>query len=169
MDPNRQDMIGNYVRQQSQAVALNALNALKMQQQAATSQSIPSTDTDLMVLSENITLEEFRTYVKKYLELDNYIKKAREIIREKRKQKDKLSEVISKFMIKFNIEDLKTKDGCIRCKVGYVKAPVNQKAIKEKITDYFKNNENECKEVMHKVFEERDKVEKVSLRRLKIS
>lgn len=166
MDSSRQDMIGNYVRQQSQAVAMQMQ---QQHQQAAGGGSSTDIGTELMVLPENITLEEFRTYVKKYLELDNYIKKAREIIREKRKQKDKLSEVISKFMIKFNIEDLKTKDGCIRCKVGYVKAPVNQKAIKDKITDYFKNNENECKEVIHKVFEEREKVEKVSLRRLKIS
>lgn len=164
---SRQDMIGNYVRQQSQAAA--ALQMQHQQQQQATGSGAEVGGGELMVLPENITLEEFRTYVKKYLELDNYIKKAREIVREKRKQKDKLSEVISKFMIKFNIEDLKTKDGCIRCKVGYVKAPVNQKAIKEKITDYFKNNENECKEVIHKVFEEREKVEKVSLRRLKIS
>jgi hypothetical protein len=145
----KQDMIGNYVRQQSQLTG--------------------SQSNELMVLPENITLEEFRGYVKKYLELDSYIKKAREIIRDKKKQKDKLSEVISKFMIKFNIEDLKTKDGCIRCKVGYVKTPVSQKAIKEKITDYFKNDENECKEVIHKVFEQREKIEKVSLRRLKVS
>lgn len=156
MNPQKREILGSYLnQQQSQVVGARPSNEEESR--------------ELVVIPENITLEEFRSYVKRYLELDNYIKKAREVIRDKKKQKDKLSEIISKFMIKFNIEDLNTKDGRIRCKVGYVKSPVNQKVIKEKITDYFKNNENECKEIITKVFEERDKVEKVSLRRLKIT
>lgn len=157
MNQQKREILGTYLNQQQNQVAVS---------------SRPSNEEEsreLAIIPDNITLEEFRSYVKRYLELDNYIKKAREVIRDKRKQKDKLSEIISKFMIKFNIEDLNTKDGRIRCKVAQVKAPVNQKVIKEKITDYFKNNENECKEIIHKVFDEREKVEKVCLRRLKIS
>lgn len=118
---------------------------------------------------DNISLEEFREYVRKWLDLDNNIKKAQEVIRERKKVRDKLSMVISGFMCKYNIEDLNTKEGRIRCKISTVRSPVNQKVIKQKITDYFSNDENRKEEILSKIYEERDKVEKVSLRRLKIT
>lgn len=122
-----------------------------------------------VVSEENISLEEFREYVRKWLDLDNNIKKAQEVIRERKKVRDKLSIVISGFMCKYNIEDLNTKEGRIRCKVSTVRSPVNQKVIKQKITDYFSHDENKKEEILNKIYEERDKVEKVSLRRLKIT
>lgn len=120
-------------------------------------------------LLENITLDEFKKYVRKWFEYDNFIKKAQLVIKEKRQQRDRLSEVITKFMIKYDIEDLNTKEGRIRCKTGYKKAPVNQKVVKERITDYFKTNEQEKVRILEKVFEDRGKIEQVSLRRLKIT
>jgi len=121
------------------------------------------------VNDENVTLEEFKGYVRKWLELDNFLRKAQETIREKRKVRDQLSQTIIKFMCKFNIEDLNTKEGRIRCKVGYVKAPVNQKVIKQRLSDYFGDKEQQKNEVLSKIYEEREVSEKVSLRRLKIS
>lgn len=118
---------------------------------------------------ENITLAEFKQLVKRWLEFDNFIKKAREVIKEKRKQRDELTETITKFMHKYNIEDLNTKEGRIRCKTAVVKAPISQKVVKQRITDYFKDNENQRNEVLHKIYEEREQVEKLSLRRLKIT
>jgi hypothetical protein len=120
-------------------------------------------------VTQNISLEEFRDYVRKWLELDNNIKKAQEVIKERKKVRDKLSTVISAFMCKYNIEDLNTKEGRIRCKVSTVKAPVNQKVVKQKITDYFGNDENKKQDILTKIYDERPEVEKVSLRRLKIS
>ena len=119
--------------------------------------------------AENISLDEFKSYVKKWLELDNFVKRAKEAIKEKKKAQDKLSQIITNFMCKYDIEDLNTKDGRIRCKTQTVKAPVSQKVIKQKITDYFKDNENDKQEFFKKVYEERETVEKVSLRRLRIS
>jgi hypothetical protein len=119
--------------------------------------------------AEAITLDEFKTYVKKWLELDNFVKKAKEAIKEKKKIQDKLSQIITQFMCKYDIEDLNTKDGKIRCKTQVVKAPQSQKIIKQKITDYFKDNENQKQDFIKKVYEERETVEKVSLRRLRIS
>lgn len=119
--------------------------------------------------ADDLTLEQFKNFVKKWLEYDNYIKKAQELIREKRQARDKLSQVITKFMCKYNIEDLNTKEGRIRCKTTYVKAPVNHKVVKERISDYFKGNENQKQDILTKIYDEREKQEKVSLRRLKIS
>ena len=134
------------------------------------SQQRPNSGALVPVESEDqISLEEFRDYVRKWLDLDNNIKKAQEVIRERKKVRDKLSMVISGFMCKYNIEDLNTKEGRIRCKVSTVRSPVNQKVIKQKITDYFSNDENKKEEILNKIYEERDKVEKVSLRRLKIT
>lgn len=120
-------------------------------------------------LPDNISIDDFTNLVQKWIELDNWIKKSQEIAKQKRKQKDKLGEVITHYMTKFNIEDLNTSEGKIRCKVRYVKSGVNQKVVKEKITEFLKDNEETCNTLITKIFDEREKVEKVSLRRIKIT
>lgn len=120
-------------------------------------------------LPENISIEDFSNLVKKWIELDNWIKKSQEIAKQKRKQKDKLSEVITHYMTRYNIEDLNTSEGKIRCKVRYVKSGVNQKVVKEKIAELLKDDEEQCNTLITKIFNEREKVEKVSLRRIKIT
>jgi hypothetical protein len=120
-------------------------------------------------LPENISIEDFSNLVKKWIEIDNWIKKSQEIAKQKRKQKDKLSEVITHYMTRYNIEDLNTSEGKIRCKVRYVKSGVNQKVVKEKITELLKDDEEQCNTLITKIFNDREKVEKVSLRRIKIT
>lgn len=120
-------------------------------------------------LPDNISIEDFSTLVKKWIEIDNWLKKSQEIMKEKRKQKDKLKEVITHYMTKYNIEDLNTSEGKIRCKVQYVKSGVNQKVVKEKIVDFLKDDETSRDTLLQKIFEERQKVEKMSLRRIKIT
>lgn len=119
---------------------------------------------------ENITLDEFKQIVKRWLDCDNYIKKAKEAIREKKTHKEKLGELISKFMCKYNIEDLNTKEGKIRYKTVNVKQPVSHKIVKQKIIEYFENDTAKQTDIIAKVYEEnRPMVEKASLRRLRIS
>jgi hypothetical protein len=120
-------------------------------------------------LPDNISIEDFTTLVQKWIELDNWLKKSQEIMKEKRKQKDKLKIVITHYMSKYNIEDLNTSEGKIRCKVQYVKSGVNQKVVKNKILDFMKDNEDQCNALITKIFNDREKVEKMSLRRIKIS
>jgi hypothetical protein len=120
-------------------------------------------------LPENISIEDFSNLVKKWIELNNWIKKSQEIAKQKRKQKDKLSELITHYMTKYNIEDLNTSEGKIRCKVRYVKSGVNQKVVKEKIAELLKDDEEQCNTLITKIFDDREKVEKVSLRRIKIT
>lgn len=121
-------------------------------------------------VDENITLEQFKEFVRKWIELDNFIKVNAESLRQKKKVRDKLALVISKFMCKYNIEDLNTKEGKIRCKVRAVKPPVTQNTVKQKLNEIFAHDEKKKEEVIEKIYkEERPKVEKVSLRRLKIS
>jgi hypothetical protein len=118
----------------------------------------------------NMSLEDFKEYVRKYMEIDNWLKKAQTVIKEKKKIKDKLSLIITKFMIDNDIEDLNSRFGKISCRVKQTKQPITTKNIKEKLTDYFKHDETKCKQLIQRVFEDdRPIIEKVSLRRLRIT
>jgi len=130
-----------------------------------TKQQPPPPSETRLVPVEEVSLEDFKNFVKKWLELDAYIKKAQELVKEKRKQRNKLAEIITKFMCKYNIEDLNMKEGRIRCKTSYIREPVTQKEIKEKITTLVPDKKDDIK----KIFDERPKKEKVSLRKLKIT
>ena len=114
-----------------------------------------------------ISMDDFKMLVKKWFELDNYIKRAQDVIKEKRNEKNQISQVIMSFMCKYNIEDLNTKEGRIRCKSMQVKTPINKEFIKQQLTNYVADAKRD--EVIQKIYEEREKVEKTTLRRLRIS
>jgi hypothetical protein len=118
-----------------------------------------------LTVMEDVSLEDFKTFVKKWIEFDGYVKKVQQIIKEKKKQRDRLSEVITKFMNKYNIEDINTKEGRIRCKTTYVKKALTQKEMKEKIINLIP----EKRDLLTQLYDERPKQERVSLRRLKIT
>lgn len=144
---------------------------LQQQQQSLTQGGHDMHSTSLVLAqpsTDSISLEEFKNYVRKWLEIDNFIKKAQDVIKEKKKSRDDIAQLITRFMCKYNIEDLNTKEGRIRCKVNHVKAPINQKLIKQRINEYI-DNEDKKQELLSKIYEEREVSEKVSLRRLKIT
>lgn len=161
MNPSKMSHMESYLQQQQQQVVNNAVAGAG-----------GSTNNQHYVVpydqKESITMEDFKNYVKKWFDSDNYIKRAQQIIKEKRKEKNQLSEVIMKFMCKYNIEDLNTKEGRIRCKNVYVKAPVNKDVVKQCISDYVPDEEKK-QEIIHKIYDSREKVEKTTLRRLRIS
>lgn len=154
------EQVRNY--QQTQSHILHAPQVLS---------SLPEKENALVLydVPENISLEDFKNYVKKWIEYDNFIKKAKQVIKDKKKIRDDLNKIIIKFMCKYNIEDINTKEGRIRCKTSVVKPAVTQKVVKQRICDYFKDNENKKEEILHKIYEKCEEVEKVSLRRLKIT
>ena len=112
-------------------------------------------------------LNEFKENVKQWLELDQQIKRLTTATKERRKKKNEINLKIVDFMHKYNIEDLNTKDGIIRYKTTYVKEPLSQKTIKIKLIDMFKNDKSKMEEIEN-IFTNRAKVEKISLKRLKL-
>lgn len=127
-------------------------------------------DSTESVMSESINealLQEFKDNVKRWLELDNQLKRLAAAAKERRKKKNEINNKILEFMSKFNIEDLNTKEGIIRYKKSYVKEPLSQKTIKTKLEELFKD-QPDIFERIDKIFTDRGKVEKLSLRRLKI-
>jgi len=127
-------------------------------------------DSTESVMSESINealLQEFKDNVKRWLELDNQLKRLAAAAKERRNKKNEINNQILEFMSKFNIEDLNTKEGIIRYKKSYVKEPLSQKTIKTKLEELFKD-QPDIVERIDKIFTDRGKVEKLSLRRLKI-
>lgn len=113
-----------------------------------------------------VELDEFKNVVKSYLQIDNDIKKLRQVVKEKNNQKNVLMPRIIDFMTQYNIEDLNTQEGVLRYKKTFVKSSLSQTNIKTKIIDFF-DNSKKSEELTKYIFDNREKVEKISLRRLK--
>jgi hypothetical protein len=110
-------------------------------------------------------LEEFKQQVKLWCELDTAIKRLQNAIRERKKAQDVMKTKILDFMQRYRVEDLNTRDGVVRYKTAYVKAPLSQRNIRDKLTEYF-TNDPAALTIIKKVFDDREQVEKVSLRRI---
>ena len=129
--------------------------------------AIDNTSQEMTESIEEEFLNEFKENVKQWLELDQQIKRLTTATKERRKKKNEINLKIVDFMHKYNIEDLNTKDGIIRYKTTYVKEPLSQKTIKIKLIDMFKNDKSKMEEIEN-IFTNRAKVEKISLKRLKL-
>ena len=88
-DDGRSELLGNYLRQQSYVAnsgipidnRLDIPKDTRSYERDARSEigdavGGGSSSRELVVQTENISLEEFKDYVKKYMEIDNWIKKA---------------------------------------------------------------------------------------------
>ena len=114
-----------------------------------------------------LMLEEFKKNVQDWMTLDNQLKRLAAAAKGVRTKKKNLNEKILDFMARYNIEDLNTKEGVIRYKKTFVKESLTQKIIKEKLNEIFKHSQENLDKV-NDIFTNRGKVEKTSLRRLKI-
>ena len=123
--------------------------------------------TDMTESMNEVLLDEFKQNVQDWMNIDNQMKRLEVALKERRKKKKDLNLKILEFMSKFNIEDLNTKEGIIRYKKTYVKEPLSQKIIKEKLLDIFKNDKENTERVEN-IFTNREKIEKTSLRRITI-
>lgn len=114
-------------------------------------------------------LEDFKNKVKIWMRLDNetkeftkQIKMLNVEIKQRKKYISSLTPFILQYMNSNEIEELNSKDGRLQCKTSLIKPPLTQKDLKIKLYDVFPNNKSD----LDKIFIERDKVERVSLRRL---
>jgi hypothetical protein len=80
-------------------------------------------------------LQEFKLKVHQWLTIDDEIAKHEGKIRELRKHKNKILEPeITGFMRKFNIQDLNTNNGKLRCNERRTKQPLNKVNIRENLS-----------------------------------
>ncbi len=126
-------------------------------------------------LPDDSEMIEFKGRVQEWMKLDKEIKSLEAVIKEKKTAKINLTKDILLFMGEFNVEDLNTRDGRLRYKVTNAIAPLSQKKIRERLTTFleakFKSGKDgECQRVIEEadtIVFQRDRIEKVSLRRLK--
>ena len=83
----------------------------------------------------NGELQEFKVKVGKWLELDEKISSLEKQARELKKIRNKeLEPEITGFMVKFNITDLNTNTGKLRCNERNTKKPINKINIRENLS-----------------------------------
>jgi hypothetical protein len=116
-------------------------------------------------LPDAAILDEFKNHVRAWIEIDNVIRKLQAAVKERNALKKQLTEKILRFMSKYNIEDLNTRDGSkLRYKAGKSTAAPSKAQIKERLMQYY-GNVASIDELTEKVFEKAQK-DTVSLRRL---
>ena len=90
----------------------------------------------------NEELQEFKLKVGKWLELDEKISTLEKQARELKKIRNKeLEPEITGFMVKFNITDLNTNTGKLRCNARNTKKPINKINIRENLSKIISESE----------------------------
>ena len=86
-------------------------------------------------------LSEFKTQVKQWLSIDEEIQKYETKIKELKNLKKKLLEPqITSFMVNYNISDLNTEQGKIRCNERNRKKPLNKTNIRNNLSQVISDN-----------------------------
>jgi flagellar basal body-associated protein FliL len=109
-------------------------------------------------------LDEFKNYVKAWMDIDNSVKKLQALVKERNSMKQEITSRITNFMKKYNIEELNTREGKIKFSVRKTKVPVKKTDIKNKLIEYFPQAQA-AEDLANKVFESNQYTEKQSLRR----
>ena len=121
---------------------------------------------NIVEMPDNNSLEQFKNQVRSWVEIDNNVKALKQAIKDRNVVKKDLTEKILRFMIKFNIEDLNTKDGSkLRYKVNQVTKNPTAKDIKKRLVENY-HKVNNAEDLSNTIFI-CNKVDKPTLRRLK--
>lgn len=103
--------------------------------------------------------------VKEYLDLDNQIITLQKAIRERKKKKEELGGTILGAMKNNQIEQMNlNQDKLVYC-VSQHKKPMNKEYLNHVLNNYF-HNEEKASDVLTHIFENRQRVEKVRLKRV---
>jgi len=108
--------------------------------------------------------EQLKNNVKIYLDMDDQIKALNKAIVERRKKKNELSEEILGTMKKFEIDNMNTKNGKLIYSTTKSTKPLNKTNLITGLNLYFQD-EDKAKNISKIVLNNREKVEKVKLRR----
>lgn len=111
-------------------------------------------------------LEHFKVNVKDWLDADEKIKDLEKQIRElKVLRNKKLEPKITGFMRSYNISDLNTDAGKLRCNERNTKAPVSKKIIQESLQKVLTTQQAEA--AMDEIYLNRQVIKKFSLSKVK--
>ena len=112
--------------------------------------------------------DEFKLSIKRWVEIDNKLKKVKELTSSLKKDKDKYQEYILDYMSNNNIKNknILINDGKLSYTETKSQQTITKKYIIEKLTDYFKS-EKKAKDIASLLYDNREVKFKSSLKRLK--
>lgn len=111
-------------------------------------------------------LTHFKSNVKEWLEVDEKIKDLEKQVRELKAIRNKrLEPKITGFMRSFNISDLNTDTGKLRCNERHTKTAISKKVIQEGLLKVL--NKEKAGEAMDEIYLNRQVVTKYTLSRVK--
>lgn len=114
---------------------------------------------------ENPDFMLFKEEVKQWLMLDDDIRVLNKAMTERKKKKNEITPKIIEFMSKYEIENLNTQEGKLQCTKTMVTKPMNREYMRNRLSEFMRNVEKaeKCTEY---IFKNREKEEKVRLRRI---
>jgi hypothetical protein len=114
---------------------------------------------------DDAIFKEFKNHVKMWMDIDNMIRKLKAVVKERNEVKLQLTEKILRFMVTYNIEDLKTQEGKLRYTVTKAKKAPSKAEIRERIAENYGKVDN-LEELVEKIFAKEERAERVALRRV---
>ena len=170
---DKTELLRTYLSQQADNAFIDGiLDPNNLQMHSSAQRFPPTRDNNEGEESDDDELEQFKAVVKYYTKTDNEIREIRAKIKllnaECNKRKKIIASItptIMEFMSQNEIDELNSKDGIIRYRKSMIKTPLTQKTIKDKLYTEIASDE-EMKTKLDKIFDDRAKIEKESLRRV---
>jgi len=108
---------------------------------------------------------EFKNNIKEWLTLDDDIITLQNALKDRKSKKNKLTPTILDFMNRYKINDLNTNNGKLKFTKSLQTKPLNKQYLISRLGDFFKDF-SKGEKVASFVLENRDKEEKIKLRRV---
>ena len=111
-------------------------------------------------------LEYFKGNVKEWISIDDEIAGLNKKIKELKAKKNKqLEPKITLFMRQYNISDLNTDGGKLKCNERNTKKPLSKNLIKQSLSEFFKQDEEKVETVMEHMVSKQEIVKSYKLLR----
>jgi hypothetical protein len=111
-------------------------------------------------------LEYFKGNVKEWISIDDEIAELNKKIKELKAKKNKqLEPKITLFMRQYNISDLNTDGGKLKCNERNTKKPLSKNLIKQSLSEFFKQDEEKVDTVMEHMVSKQEIVKSYKLLR----
>ena len=121
---------------------------------------------DKVFIDENPDFVKFKESVRQWLINDNEINALNLAIKERKKKKTEMTPFILSFMNRFKLNNLKTTIGTVKFNKTLCSVPINKTFLTKKLGIFF-NNEKKGEEIATYILENREKVERMSIKRAK--
>ena len=120
---------------------------------------------DSYINDTNPEFLDFKENVKEWITLDDDIKTLNNALKERKKKKQELTPKVLDFMNEYEVHDVKTTDGQLKFSKSLTSKPLNKKYLISRLGDFFKDY-NKGEKAVEFLYENRDKEEKLRLKRI---